>query len=94
MEHSLLAPRDIILKNNGIPFSIITHLLKDGRSYDHNLKNGLGYDSDLNIINNMEKNLPTLTTEQIDKRAAADFCCIWRYDYPERVFEIDRKSVV
>jgi len=88
MEHSLLTPRDIILKNNGIPFSIITHLLKDGRSYDHNLKNGFGYDSDLNIINEMEKNLPTLTAEQIDKRAVADFCCIWRYDYPERVFDI------
>jgi len=88
MEHSLLTPRDIILKNNGIPFSIITHLLKDGRSYNHNLKNGLGYDSDLNIINEMEKNLSTLTAEQIDKRTAADFFCIWRYDYPERVFEI------
>ena len=88
MEHSLLTPRDIILKNNGIPFSIITHLLKDGRSYDHNLKNGLGYNSDLNIINKMEKNLSTLTAEQIDKRAVADFCCIWRYDYPERVYDI------
>jgi hypothetical protein len=48
----------------------------------------LGYDSDLNIINEMEKNLSTLTAEQIDKRAAADFCCIWRYDYPERVYDI------
>jgi hypothetical protein len=88
MEHSLLTPRDIVLKNNGIPFSLITHLLKDGRSYTHNLKNGFGYDSDLNIINEMEKNLPALTLVQIDKRSAADFCCIWRYDYPERVFDI------
>ena len=88
MEHSLLTPRDIALKNNGIPFSLITHLLKDGRSYNHNLKNGFGYDSDLNIINEMEKNFPILTAEQIVKRVAADFCCIWRYDYPVRVFEI------
>jgi hypothetical protein len=36
----------------------------------------------------MEKNIPTLASEQVDKRIAADFCCIWRYDYPERVFEI------
>lgn len=88
MEHSLLTPRDIILKNNGIPFNTIIHLLKDGGSFDHNLKNGFGYDSDLKIIKEMERNLPALTSEQIDKRAAADFCCIWRYDYPERVFEI------
>jgi len=88
MEHSLLTPRNIKLQNNGIPFSVIIHLIKDGGAYDHNLKNGLGYDRDLKIIKEMEGNLPSLTPEQIDRRAAVDFCCIWRYDYSERVFEI------
>ncbi len=88
MEHSLLTSRKIVLKNDGIPFRVIKHLLKEGKFHDHNLRNGFGSDSDLEIINQMELKLSPLSPEQMDKRVAADFCCIWRYDYPERVFEI------
>jgi len=36
----------------------------------------------------MEKSLKDLSQEQINTRVAADFCCLWRYDYPTRVYEI------
>ncbi len=88
MEHSLLTARDTIFKNDGIPFTVISQLLKDSRFHDHNLRNGFGSDQDLEIINRMEQKLSPLSPDQLDKRVAADFCCIWRYDYPQRVFEI------
>ena len=88
MEHSLLTPRKIVFKNDGIPFMVVKQLLKEGKFHDHNLRNGFGSDSDLEIINQMELKLSPLSPEQMDKRVAADFCCIWRYDYPERVYDI------
>jgi len=88
MEHSLLTPRNIILKKDGIPFDHVVPLLKNGRFHDRNISGCFGDDSDLNEINRMEQNLGQLTPDLMDRRVAADFCCLWRYDYPERVFQI------
>lgn len=88
MEYTLLTPHNITLKKEGIPYSLIKHLLKGRQFHDANLSYGYGKDRELEEINKMEENLGTLSPEQVDLRVAADFCCIWRYDYPKRVHEI------
>ena len=100
MEHSLLTPHNITLKKQGIPYSRIRHLAKGKRYYDANLQEGFSGDDDLKEIHAMEDSLQTLSPEQVDLRVIADFCCIWRYDYPQRVHDIcaiiggDRKTAL
>jgi len=87
MEHALLSPHDVTLRS-GIPYHLIRHLVKGRQHHDANLTNRYGSDNDLDEINTMEKNLGPLKPEQVDARVIADFCCIWRYDYPMRIREI------
>lgn len=88
MEQMLLSPRAVILKKQGIPLTLIQHLVRGSKFYDVNLKHGSGGDCELNEINALEQSLGALSPEQIEKRIAADFCCIWRYDYADRVHQI------
>ncbi len=88
MEHMLLTPRSITLGRDGIPYRIIHHLAEGNRHYDANLKKGYGQDDDLRRIHQLEEEVSPLTDDQKDRRVAADFCCIWRYDFPERVHAI------
>ena len=57
---------------------------------DGNLHSGSysGPDEDIAEINELERSLGRLSPEQLDMRVMADFCCIWRYDYPRRVHEL------
>ncbi len=87
MEHTLLTPHNIAL-TEGIPYRIIRHLSKGQRFYDANLDYYPEDNEDLRAINEMEENLGGLSPEQADLRVVADFCCIWRYDYPQRVYDI------
>ncbi len=88
MEEMLLSPHGITLGRQGIPLSLISHLVKSGKFHDINLRQGYGSDSDLGLIHELEEGLGPLSHEDEERRIAADFCCIWRYDYPERVHEI------
>jgi hypothetical protein len=95
MEHSLLTPRTTILKGTGIPYRLIHRLMEgthtQGHRYcDGNLISGSyrGADEDIAEINELERSLGRLSPEQMDMRVMADFCCIWRYDYPNRVHEL------
>ncbi len=81
------------LEGKGIPYRHVYHLLYgDKKSNDHyfyneNLK-GHGWggsDKEVKEINEMELQLGNLSPEILDLRTMIDFCCIWRYDYPERV---------
>jgi len=87
MENSLLSPH-ACLQNCGIPLMRALPLLKGSRYYDHNIRAGFGPDKRLDEINRMQAALGTLTDEQLKRRVAADFCCIWRYDYPRNVRRI------
>jgi len=84
MEHSLLRPHTCVQKF-GIPLKNALPLLQSGKYYDHNIRAGFGSDRALDAINQLQKSLEPLTDEQLTRRVAADFCCIWRYDYPGRV---------
>jgi len=88
MEEMLLTPHSIKLGRQGIPLSLISHLVKSGTFSDVNLRQGFGSDHDLKAIHELESSLGKLSLEDEERRIAADFCCIWRYDYPERVHEI------
>ncbi len=88
MEEMLLSPHGATLGRQGIPLSLISHLVKSGKFHDVNLRRGYGEDPDLNAIHELEAALGQLRHEDEERRIAADFCCIWRYDYPERVHEI------
>ena len=87
MEHSLLCPHNVTLKE-GIPYRLIHNLCRGRKYYDANLVSNYSTDDDIMEINRMESNLGRLTPEQEDFRVMADFCCIWRYDYPRRVHKI------
>ena len=95
MEHTLLTPRTAVLKGAGIPYRLIHHLMEgthtQGHCYcDGNLRSGSysGPDEDIAEINELERSLGRLSPEHLDMRVMADFCCIWRYDYPRRVHEL------
>ena len=94
MEHTLLTPRATILCGEGIPYRLLYHLVEGSRGGGHTYHDGNlaanyhGYDDDIKEINEMEKSLGKLSPEQRDLRVMADFCCIWRYDYPQRVHEL------
>jgi hypothetical protein len=88
MEEVLLSPHGIKLGRQGIPLGLVSHLVKSGKFHDVNLRQGYGSDPDLGTINGLEAALGPLSHEDQELRIAADFCCIWRYDYPERVHEI------
>jgi hypothetical protein len=87
MEHSLLVPHNLSLKE-GIPYRLINHLSKGDRFCDANLDYSSASDDDLKVINEMENSLGVLSPALKDLRVVADFCCIWRYDYPQRVYDI------
>ena len=94
MEHTLLTPHATILCGEGIPYRLLYHLVEGSRGGGHTYHDGNlavnyhGYDDDIKEINEMEKSLGKLSPEQRDLRVMADFCCIWRYDYPRRVHEL------
>jgi len=95
MEHQLLTPRATVLSGEGIPYRLIHHLVEGTRTHGHcycdgNLLAGSwrGDDADIAEINELERSLGRLSPEQLDMRVMADFCCIWRYDYPHRVHEL------
>jgi hypothetical protein len=88
-------------KGEGIPYRDVCHLLygtskseamfdrKKGEQYylDENLR-GYGWggtDDELQAINKLELQVGSITPEIRDLRTMVDFCCIWRYDYPQRV---------
>lgn len=92
-------------KGIGIPYDAVYHLLdgtrkidkkrdsNDGNYYhDENIRGyGLrGPDHEVQEINRMELQLGELSPAVRDLRTMLDFCCIWRYDYPERVHQICR----
>lgn len=87
MEHSLLRSHACVQKC-GIPLKKALPLLRGATYYDHNIKAGFGPDKKLDEINSLQTSLGTLTEEQLERRVAADFCCIWRYDYPGNVRRI------
>ena len=92
-------------KGRGIDYEAVYHLLYgSGKSrkgsdvqsgnelyfFDENLK-GYGWrDSDIEEINELEMQLGTAPKEILDLRTMIDFCCIWRYDYPQRILHICR----
>jgi hypothetical protein len=94
MEHTLLTPHDIILRGKGIPYRLLYHLVEGTRSGGHAYHDGnlastyYGYDDDITEINEIEQSLGKLSPEHRDLRVMSDFCCIWRYDYPQRVHEM------
>jgi hypothetical protein len=95
MEHRLLTPRTAVLKGEGIPYRLLHHLIEGTHAHGHrycdsNLRSGsfVDYDDDIAEINEMERGLGRLSPEHLDMRVMADFCCIWRYDYPRRVHEL------
>ena len=95
MEHTLLTAREMVLSREGIPYHLICHLMEGsyerGHTYcDGNLASGryFGSDEDLDEINGLEKSLGKLTPDKMDLRVMADFCCIWRYDYPQRLYDM------
>ncbi len=87
MEHSLLRPHTC-MQTCGIPLKNALPLLKNGKYYDYNIQAGYGSDKALAAINRLQASLEPLTDEQLKTRVAADFCCIWRYDYPDNVRHI------
>lgn len=92
------------LKGKGIPYRHVYHLLYgtgktggplDGQTenryfHDANLIGYGGTDKEIEEINEMEFSIGNLSPEIQDIRAMIDFCCIWRYDYPERIHHICR----
>lgn len=91
-------------EGKGIPYRQVYHLLcgskKTKKTLDRNLKNhyyldanilgyeGVNSDREVKEINEMEFHLGSLSPEILDLRAMVDLCCIWRYDYPERIHQI------
>ena len=88
MELRLLRSRTLVLGREGIPLALAHSLVKQGRYHDANLHAMYGTDPVLEEIQRRERALGTLSEEQIALRIAADFCCIWRYDYPQRVHDL------
>jgi hypothetical protein len=84
MEHSLLSPHSRV-QTCGIPLQRALPLMQGSQYYDHNIRAGYGSDRDIDEINRLQASLKPLTDDQLDRRAACDFCCIWRYDYPANV---------
>lgn len=84
----LMQPHEKMLKHKGIPLHLVHRLVRGSKYHDENLRSGYGRDSEVDAINEMEASLGTLSPDQISLRIAADFCCIWRYDYPARVYNI------
>lgn len=85
MEHSLLIAHELNLGRDGIPYERVEHLVRGRRYYDANLRPD---GSTLDELHVMERNLGELDAPARRRRIAADFCCIWRYDFPQRVHEI------
>lgn len=88
MELSLLRSHHVVLGKEGIPLELAHSLVKQGSYHDANLRHGYGDDQVLKEIRRRERALGHLSQEQIKLRIAVDFCCIWRYDYPQRVHDI------
>jgi hypothetical protein len=94
MEHTLLTPHDKVLHGEGIPYRLLYHLVEGSRNGGHTYHDGnlasnyYGYDDDIREINDFERSVGRLSPEHRDLRVMADFCCIWRYDYPRRVHEM------
>lgn len=94
MEHTLLTPHNIILRGEGIPYRLLYPLVEGSRISGHTYHDGnltTGFyerDDEVSEINELERRLGTLLPEQRDLRVMADFCCIWRYDFPARIHEM------
>lgn len=88
MDRSLLRPHDVTLAREGIPYRLARHLTRGGMAHDANLQQGSGRDDDCQEVQRLERAVGTLSDELLDRRVAADCCCIWRYDYPDNVARI------
>ena len=93
--------RAIALRGKGIPYHLVYHLLEatpkfvkpspgqSKRFHDANLLwRGTIDDREIEAINDLEMKAEGLTPSVLDLRAMVDFCCIWRYDYPENLLFI------
>lgn len=92
-------------RGEGFSYADVVHLLRGTRKpktqgsssgedlyfLDENIRGyGWGDNQDLKEINKMELGIGPLSQELRDLRTMVDFCCIWRYDYPQRVHDICR----
>ena len=90
-------------KGEGFPYDAVSHLLQgtkkskiqrdsspdDAYFFDENLRGySWGDNQELAEINELELKVGALSQEIKDLRTIVDFCCIWRYDYPQRVHDI------
>jgi hypothetical protein len=90
-------------RGEGFSYGDVVHLLQGTRKpkiqgsssggdpyfLDENIRGyGWGDNQDLKEINEMELGIGPLSQELRDLRTMVDFCCIWRYDYPQRVHDI------
>jgi hypothetical protein len=86
------------LTGRGIPYHLVYHLLEGSprpvrplpgqskRFHDANLLwRDTIEDRDIEEINSLEMEIGELTSPILDVRTMVDFCCIWRYDYPENL---------
>jgi hypothetical protein len=93
---SEVADRILSLRGQGIPYHLVYHLLEGsskplrpspGQSKKYHDANLLwrGDDKEIEEINLLEAEAGELSQNIRDLRAMVDFCCIWRYDYPENL---------
>ena len=90
-------------KGQGFAYDSVSHLLQGTKKskmqrdsspdnpyfLDENIRGySWGDNQELAEINELELNVGKLSPEICDLRTIVDFCCIWRYDYPQRVHDI------
>ena len=89
-------------KGEGFSYDAVSHLLQgtkkskaqrgnspDAYFLDENIRGyNWGDNRELAEINEMQLKVGPLSKEIRDLRTIVDFCCIWRYDYPQRVHDI------
>jgi len=91
------------LTGDGIPYHLVYHLLEGSprpirsspaqnkRFYDANLLwREVSKDLEIQEINSLEMKIGQVTPFILDLRTMVDFCCIWRYDYPDNFLSICR----
>ena len=90
-------------KGVGFSYNSVSHLLQgtkksktqrenspeDTYFFDENIRGySWGDSQELAEINELQLKVGSLSQEIKDLRTIVDFCCIWRYDYPQRVHDI------
>jgi hypothetical protein len=90
-------------KGVGFSYDAVSHLLQGTKKtkmqresstgdlyfLDENIRGySWGDTQELSEINDMQLKVGSLSHEVRSLRTIVDFCCIWRYDYPQRVHDI------